>query len=42
MSDKEIADIVCRALIAIVAAIRKKYSLPEYKNVSVTFTEKDT
>ncbi len=42
MTDKEIADIICRALIAIIAVIRKKYNIPEYKNISVSLTEKDT
>jgi hypothetical protein len=30
---KQLADIICRALIAIVVGIRKEYGLPDYKNV---------
>jgi len=41
MSDKTLADIVCRALLAIVAAIRKKYGLPEYNNITIRFEEKN-
>lgn len=39
MSDKELADIVCRALLAIVAGIRRKYGLPEYHNVIIQITD---
>jgi len=35
MSDKQLADLVCRALLAIVAAIRKRYNLPDYKGITV-------
>jgi len=35
MSDKQLADLVCRALLAIVAAIRKRYGLPDYKGISL-------
>lgn len=31
MSDKQLAELICRALIMIVVAIRKKYGLPDYK-----------
>ncbi len=40
MSDKTLADIICRALLAIVAAIRSKYGLPEYKNITIHVEEK--
>ncbi|MBX3004567.1 MAG: hypothetical protein KF821_01920 [Anaerolineales bacterium] len=35
MSDRMLAEIICRALLAIVAGIRKKYNLPDIKNVTV-------
>lgn len=35
MSDRELAGIVCRALLAIVAALTRKYNLPIYKNVTI-------
>lgn len=35
MTDKQLAELICRALLAIVAAIRKKYDLPEYKNIKI-------
>lgn len=35
MSDKQLADLVCRALIMIVVAIRKKYGLPDYKGITL-------
>lgn len=28
-------DIICRALLAIVAALRKEYELPEYHNIVI-------
>lgn len=40
MSDKTLADIVCRALLAIVSAIRKKYGLPEYGNITIHIEDK--
>lgn len=40
MSDKEFADFVCRTLLALVAGIRKKYGLPEYRNITLIVTEK--
>jgi hypothetical protein len=39
---KQTIDIICRALLAIVAALRKEYDLPEYHNVTIQLTEKDT
>ena len=39
MSDKTLADIICRALLAIVSAIRKKYGLPEYGNITIHVEE---
>lgn len=32
---KSTADIICRALLAIVAAIRKEYGLPEYHDITI-------
>lgn len=37
---RETADIICRALLAIVAALRAAYGLPEYKNISIVISEK--
>jgi len=42
MSDKVLADVICRALLAIVAAIRKKYGLPEYHNIMIFIQEKSS
>ena len=39
---KTTVDIIIRALLAIVAALRKEYDLPEYHNITITMTEKDT
>lgn len=39
MSDKALADVICRALLAIVAAIRKKYGLPDYHNIAIVIQE---
>jgi hypothetical protein len=39
MSDKALADVICRALLAIVAAIRKKYGLPAYNNIAIILKE---
>jgi len=36
---KQTAEIICRALLAIVAAIRKEYGLPEYHNVTISLTD---
>jgi hypothetical protein len=35
MNDKDLADVVCRCLLALVAAIRKRYGLPTYHGVTV-------
>ena len=40
--DKELADLICRALLAIVAALRKRYDLPTYKGITVEVKENDT
>lgn len=40
MSDKALADIICRALIAIVVAIRKRYGLPAYHDMMIIIQEK--
>ena len=42
MNDKDLADIVCRALLAIVAAIRKRYDLPTYKGITIEIKDGDT
>ena len=42
MSDKQLAEIVCSALLAIVAAIRKKYDLPEYKGITILIKDSDS
>lgn len=39
MSDKQLADVICRALLAIVAAIRKRYGLPAYQNIVISVQE---
>ena len=36
---KQTADIICRALLAIVAALRREYGLPEYHNVTIHVTD---
>jgi hypothetical protein len=41
MSDKVLADIICRALLAIVVAIRKRYGLPNYRNIDIIVQEKE-
>lgn len=33
--NKETAEIICRALLAIVAALRKQYGLPEYHGITI-------
>lgn len=35
MLDKELADLICRGLLMIVAALRKRYDLPSYKNITL-------
>lgn len=42
MSDKQLADVVCRSLLAIVAGLRKKYELPEYHNIVIEIREGDS
>lgn len=42
MTDKQLAEIVCRALLAIVAALRKRYELPEYRGVTVEIRSTDS
>ena len=42
MTDKQLAEIICRALLAIVAAIRKRYDLPVYKGITIEIRETDT
>ena len=42
MSDKELADIICRALLAIVSGIRKRYGLPEYHNIVISVNDVQT
>ena len=42
MSDKQLAEVICRALLAIVAAIRKRYDLPEYRGVVIDIREGDS
>ena len=41
MTDKQLAEIICRALLAIVAALRKRYGLPVYKNVTLEIKDGD-
>ena len=41
MNDKQFADILCRALLAIVSALRKKYDLPTYKEITIQIVEYD-
>lgn len=41
MSDKQLAEVVCSALLAIVAAIRKKYNLPSNNGVTIEIKEND-
>jgi hypothetical protein len=40
MIDRAAADIICRALLAIVAILRKKFGLPEYHDITITITDK--
>lgn len=40
MSDKALAEIVVRALLAIVAAVRKRYGLPDYHNIAIVIQER--
>jgi len=36
---KQTADIICRALLAIVAALRKEYGLPEYHDIVISIAD---
>ena len=36
---KYAVDIICRALLAIVAALRKEYDLPEYHNITISVSD---
>ncbi len=40
MSDRHLAEIICAALLAIVAGIRKKYGLPNHQNIDIVILEK--
>jgi hypothetical protein len=40
MTDKQLADIICRALITIVVALKRRYDLPDYRNIVIVFQEK--
>ena len=42
MTDKQLVELICRALLAIVAALRKRYDLPEYKGITIEIKESDT
>ncbi len=42
MSDKELADVICRALLSIVSVLRKRYSLPNYQNIVIEIKEGDS
>ena len=39
MTDKQLAEIICRALLAIVAALRRRYGLPVYKGITLEIKE---
>lgn len=36
---KQTADVICRALLAIVAALRKEYNLPDRHNITVLLSD---
>lgn len=36
---KQTVDLICRALLAIVAALRKEYGLPEYHSITITLQD---
>jgi hypothetical protein len=38
---RETADIICRALLAIVAALRKAYGLPQYNNIVIEIRDSE-
>ena len=42
MTDKQLAEIVCAALMSIIVAIRKKYNLKEYHGVNIVLQPTDT
>lgn len=35
-------DLICRALLAIVVALRKEYGLPEYHNITIELKNDDS
>lgn len=39
---RQTIDIICRALLAIVAALRKEYGLPDYKNITIDISDRDS
>jgi hypothetical protein len=39
--NKTTVDLICRALLAIVAALRKEYNLPEYHGITIMVSDKD-
>ena len=39
---KQTVEIICRALLAIVAALRKEYDLPDHRNITIELTSRDT
>jgi len=41
MTDKQLAEIICRALLAIVAALRRRYGLPSYKGMTIEIRSDD-
>ena len=41
MTDKQLAERICRALLAIVAALRKRYGLPVYKGITLEIKDSD-
>lgn len=36
---KQTVEIICRALLAIVSALRKEYGLPDHKNVTISMND---
>lgn len=42
MTNRELADIICRSLLAIVAALRKRYELPAYNNITIVIKSQET
>ena len=37
--NKATVEIICRALLAIVAALRKEYGLPTYQNITISLSD---